>query len=204
VVVRFERAAEQARALALRLGKGELTCIVDGGDVRLPRERWGGFFQALAHVIRNAIDHGLYSEAERESNKKLATGRLTFRASAVAGNYVIEVEDNGRGVDWSVLRERAVANGLPASTHAELVRAMFSDGITTRDAATEHSGRGFGMSAVWQAVGERSGRIDVRSEPGKGANFVFTFPVLGNDLAPVDSRYPGARPSLAPALMNKQ
>ncbi len=198
--IRFQRAAEQAKALALRLGKGAITCIIDDGDVRLPRERWSGFFQVLSHVIRNAVDHGLPSEEQNKAAGRVSSGTIAFRSRVTGGNYIIEIEDNGRGVDWQRIRERAIAKGLPATTQAELVRALFADGVSSRDVASEHSGRGVGMAAVWEAVRERFGRIDVRSEQGKGTNFIFTFPVLGNDTAPVDSRYPGARPSIKPPM----
>ncbi|HEY5959363.1 MAG TPA: nitrate- and nitrite sensing domain-containing protein [Polyangiaceae bacterium] len=194
--IRFERAAEQAKAFARRLGKGSILCVIDGGGVRLPAERWGLFFQSLIHVVRNAVDHGLEPEAERVAAGKSPVGTLSFRSRESGGNFTIEVEDDGRGVDWSKIGDRAVKMGLPSASQADLVRALFADGITTRETATEYSGRGVGMAAVEQAVLSLSGRIDVTSQSGKGTLFTFTFPVAGNDQAPADSRFPGARPSV--------
>lgn len=198
--VRFARAAEQAKALAQRLGKGDIQCEIDGGGVRLPRERWGHFFQLLSHVVRNAVDHGLETESERRDSGKLTPPKIVFRSRSTGGNYIIEISDDGRGIDWTRLREKAEANGLPTKAEADLTRALFADGVTTREAVTENSGRGVGMAAVAEAVQGLSGRIDVRSTPGQGTSFVFTFPVLGNDIVPIDSRFPGARPSIRPPL----
>ena len=89
---------------------------------------------------------------------------------------MIEVQDSGRGVDWEAVRRRAVELGIPSRTPAELERALFADGLSTRSTVTEESGRGVGTAAVARAVEAAGGRVEVFSEPGRGARFRLSWP----------------------------
>jgi len=173
---RFGRVGAQATGLALRLGKGELRFVCDDGGLRLPAERWAPFWGVLPHVIRNAIDHGLESPADRCQAGKSEAGMLAVRATRHDGYVAIEVEDDGRGVDWSGLRDAAKAKGLPHSCDSELVDAMFTDGVTTKIEATDISGRGVGMAAVKACVAAMGGTIRVTSRLGAGTTFRFEIP----------------------------
>jgi two-component system chemotaxis sensor kinase CheA len=97
---------------------------------------------------------------------------------------VIEVEDSGRGVDWQKVLERAVARGLPAETHGDLERALFADGLSTKDRVDETSGRGVGMAAVAAAVQARGGIIQVRSRETGGTLVTMRWPVTAIARAP--------------------
>ncbi|HYP77657.1 MAG TPA: AAA family ATPase [Polyangiaceae bacterium] len=166
----LERLGEYARALAARMGKPEpLIEIVDSG-LLMDGERAAPLFASLVHLVRNAIDHGLETDAERAASGKQGAV-LSLRAFSRDGEAVIAVEDDGRGVDWERVRERATARGLPAGSTSELAAALFSDEFSTRDDATNISGRGVGLAAVQAEVKRLHGRAQVESELGRGTRF---------------------------------
>jgi len=174
---RFDRVGAQATNLALRLGKGHLHFVYDDGGLRLPAERWAPFWGVFGHVIRNAIDHGLELPSERLEAGKSEAGLVAVRAQRHDGHVAIEVEDDGRGLDWSRLRDAAKAKGLPHGCESEFVDALFADGITTKIEATDVSGRGVGMAAVKACVASMGGTIQVTSRSGAGTTFHFKIPL---------------------------
>ncbi|MDX2014572.1 MAG: sensor histidine kinase, partial [Myxococcaceae bacterium] len=174
---RFEHLADQARALATKLGRGEVTVKVSAVDVRVDPGVARTLPGLLVHLMRNAIDHGLEAPFERDASSKPPSGTLWLWASAKEDALVVVVRDDGRGVDWKAVATRASARGLPAQTHAQLVDALFSDGLSTRDEATDVSGRGVGLSAVKAGVEALGGTIDVHSERGVGTTFTIELPV---------------------------
>ena len=171
----LERLAEQARGLATRLGRGEITCAIEVDDTRLDAEAWAPFWSAMSHVVRNAVDHGLETPSERAAAGK-GTAKLTFHASTKGHETAIVVSDDGRGISWERLREKMRAAGLPSTTRADLLNAMLMDGITTRDKESETSGRGVGMAAVKDAVQCLGGKLDVDSAPDRGTRWTFVIP----------------------------
>ncbi len=171
----LERLAEQARGLAVRLGRGEIICAVEFDDTRLDAEAWAPFWSAMSHVVRNGVDHGLETPSEREAAGK-GMPRLTFGASTRGHETAIVVSDDGRGIDWEALRAKARAAGLPGATREDLVNALLMDGITTRDHESDTSGRGVGMAAVKNAVQRLGGRLAVESTPGCGTRWTFAIP----------------------------
>ena len=172
---RLERFAEQARGLADRLGKGEVAVEIDDHGVRLDPTKFRPFWTALSHVVRNAVDHGLEPPGERAGAGKPEHGRIALVTQCEANQVTIEVGDDGRGIDWDTVRARARQAGRPHATRANLVDAILSDGITTRDDVTETSGRGVGLAAMRDACKRLGGRIEVDSEFGRGSRFRFTF-----------------------------
>jgi two-component system chemotaxis sensor kinase CheA len=174
--VRLERLGEQATALAKRMGKGPLDVRIDGGGVRLPKEEWSPFWSALVHVLRNAVDHGLQAPEARAAAGKDPMAHLTLRSALEAGNVIIEIADDGAGIAWEKVRERARARGLPHETSSDLQAALFAEGLSTRDTVSETSGRGVGMSAVLIACKQLGGRVSVQSDPGKGTTMRFIVP----------------------------
>ncbi len=174
---RLTHLGDQARALASRLGKPLPTIEVEGDGVRLSPSRFGPFWSVMVHVVRNAVDHGLDDAEARERAGKSPTPTLRLTARKQGEAVVVEVSDDGRGIDWQRLAQKARAAGLPATTHEDLEAALFHDGISTRDAATDVSGRGVGMSAVLQTVTELDGKVGVVSRPGVGTTFRFEVPL---------------------------
>jgi chemotaxis protein histidine kinase CheA len=169
------RLGEQGRALARRLGKGEIELDVDGQDVRLDPQQWAPFFGELVHVVRNAIDHGLEPSSERLSLGKPAHGILTLKARLDGEQLSFEVTDDGRGIDWLGVADKAKQLGLPYGTPAELLDALCTEGVTTRDSADHVSGRGVGMSSFRERVHAMHGRLDVRSAKGIGTSWFVRF-----------------------------
>jgi two-component system chemotaxis sensor kinase CheA len=173
---RLGRLADQARAAARRLGKGNVSVVVHGNGVRLPHEDWSGVWAATVHAIRNAVDHGLEAGDERTLSGKEQLGQITLSATRSDGSIVVTIEDDGRGVDWNKIAEKARHAGLPAATTADLEAALFADGVSTRDVATQFSGRGVGMGALQSACQALGGAVHVRSEPGKGTRLELHLP----------------------------
>jgi two-component system chemotaxis sensor kinase CheA len=175
--VRLRRIGDQARSLAQRLGKGSLRIEVDAqGDVRFDRQRWAGFWAAFIHPIRNALDHGIEPEAERVAAGKPPHGRLGIAVRGDANSIAVELSDDGRGIDFEKVRAKARALGLPYASEAQLVEALFNEGFTTSDQATEFSGRGMGMSALREAARGLGGVVSVQSKPGQGTTLQVRFP----------------------------
>ncbi|HEY0467298.1 MAG TPA: ATP-binding protein, partial [Polyangiaceae bacterium] len=174
VRVRLERAAEQLSALAERTGKGRPAVVVESGRVYLAREELSEFWSAFAHVVRNGVTHGLAQSAHRQH--PLAKD-FELRAGVHDGSLFVEFEDRGPGIDWEAIRLRAKQHGLPADTQAELVVALFADGVSAEGEITEFSGRGVGLSAVRDACQRQRGQVKVASVRGAGTKFRFSWPV---------------------------
>lgn len=174
----LDRLAHHARALASRLGKGTIQVEIDADEARLEPARWAPVWSELVHVVRNAVDHGIEEPSEREAEGKHRTGKLRLATSRVGEGYRVEVEDDGRGIDWQAIRLRCVERGCPHETRADLLRALLSPGFSTRAQVTDTSGRGMGLAALANAVSELGGCVDVSSELGHGARWVLTFPSL--------------------------
>lgn len=195
---RFTRVGRQLRVLAQRLGRCEVKVEVDHQNLRLPADRWARFWSAFAHVIRNAVDHGLETPDERMSSHKPPTATITLRSRLEGDTLLIEIEDDGRGINWTAIREKAAALGLPHQTPAELTAALFADGVSSRHEVSETSGRGVGLSAVRRACEELAGDIAVNTTAGRGTRMSFSFPSAQNLRPLLPSLTPGARPSLTP------
>jgi len=135
----------------------------------------------LLHMVRNALDHGLEEGIERLSAGKEEEGRLSIRLySPSPGEIAVEVEDDGRGIDFEAVRQKAVQRGLLADGEAadsdRLARIIFRPGFSSRDAVTGTSGRGVGLDAVAEAVKTVGGRISVWTKKNAGARFTIRFP----------------------------
>jgi two-component system chemotaxis sensor kinase CheA len=185
---RLERMAEQAKKLAERLGKPAVTVQVQPNGVRLAKEHWSKLFAELVHVVRNAIDHGIESADERVAAGKAPVGNVTVRTSVKADRLHIEITDDGRGIDWERVRAKAQERGIAAETHSDLVSALFADGLSTRDEATETSGRGVGLAAVAATLQSLDGRVDVTTTPQEGTQFRFSLPYVDTEHAMQDFR----------------
>jgi two-component system chemotaxis sensor kinase CheA len=166
----LERLGKYACALAARMGKAEPRVEIADGGLFVDEKRAAPLFASLVHLVRNAVDHGLETPAERAASGK-PHPVLSLRASVENGEAVIAIQDDGRGVDWDRVRERARTRGLPASSSGDLAAALFSDEFSMRDEATSISGRGVGLAAVRAEVTRMSGRALIESELGRGTLF---------------------------------
>jgi two-component system, chemotaxis family, sensor kinase CheA len=183
VATRFARLAEHVERLAARLGKPTPRLSVRGEDVRLPQRRYASFWAALVHVARNAIDHGIEDPAVRTAAGKPARGAISFHARLENASVLIEVVDDGAGVDWQRLAARARAAGLQAGTREEIERTIFVSGISSVEAITDVSGRGVGLAAVWDATVSLGGTVRVTSVRGRETRFVFRLPTTREPVA---------------------
>ena len=193
IAQRLARLGEGAQALARRLGKGDLEIAIECDDLRFDRRRWAPFWAAFVHMFRNAVDHGIESPEERVVAGKPPAGRLALRARQTDADLVIEISDDGRGVDWEGVRGRAEALGLRAQTEADLAQALLGGGVSTKLAPTEISGRGAGISACAHACEALGGQMSLESVRGEGSTFRFRFPADRGD------SYPAPATSAGPA-----
>lgn len=183
--LRFGRISEQLRSLAKRLGKCDVKVEIVHNDIRLPAERWAPFWSAFTHVVRNAVDHGLETTEQREVAGKPAIGKITLRSSEVGGFYAIEIADDGNGIDWDRIRNKAAVLGVPHATSTQLQAAVFADGLTSCEKATHMSGRGVGMGAIKEICSDMGGEVEVHSPiVGKGTRLTFRIPVSFTGHAP--------------------
>jgi two-component system chemotaxis sensor kinase CheA len=171
------RLARHARSLAQRLGKGEIDVEVDGGGVRVDPQRWKGLWSELVHVIRNAIDHGAEPPDERRATSKPPKARLRLRTTSVGSRLIIDIEDDGRGIDWDAVRAIARKKGMPCATPEDLTAVLLAPDVTTKAKATLTSGRGMGLASVADRVRELGGDIAITSRKGEGTQFRFSLPL---------------------------
>lgn len=178
----FTALPRMVRDLASELTK-QVTLEIDGGDVELDREMIEMIRDPLTHIVRNAIDHGIESAADRIAAGKSASGRLRVSARQAGNQIAIEVVDDGRGIDAERLVEKAIANGVltsekaaAMSTHARL-NLIFLPGVSTAKQVTSISGRGVGMDVVRANVERIGGTVDIESRPGNGLRLTMRVPL---------------------------
>ncbi len=172
----LDRLARHARAQAERLGKGAIEVALEADELRLDPERWRELWADLVHVVNNAVDHGLETPEQRAALGKPAPARLRLATRLQPDELVIEVEDDGRGIDWEAIRRAAGERGLPDQSSADLVAALLAPGVSSRTESTLISGRGVGMAAVHARVHERGGTITVTTRAGQGTCWRLIFP----------------------------
>jgi two-component system chemotaxis sensor kinase CheA len=173
----LERFADQARQLARRLGKPELEIVIRDHDVGIETDRFAPLWSAFAHAVRNAVDHGIEPLERRLALGKPPRGQLTLTTELRGSDLVIELEDDGGGIDWVAVAARAAALGLPSTTPRDLHEAVFASGVSTADQLTQTSGRGVGMTAVRAACAALGGRVELASEPGRGTTVRCVVPL---------------------------
>jgi chemotaxis protein histidine kinase CheA len=168
------------RDVAADTGK-DVRLVLVGEDVELDKQVLDGVSDALKHLVVNAVDHGCETPAQRIAAGKPAQATVTVAARAAGGTVVLEVSDDGVGIDEADLRAAAIARGLlpsdsTLSGHA-LMHMLFLPAFTTAEEVTERSGRGVGLDVVHSAVEALGGAVDLRSTPGLGTTFTLTLPV---------------------------
>ena len=168
--------SEQIRALANRLGRAPVDVICEPTTLRLPPAKWARFWSAFAHVVRNTVDHGVETTAARETAGKPPRAVVNLSVRRDGQGVVVSIRDDGPGVDWRAIGERARERGLPHATRGDLEAALFSDGISTRRESTVISGRGVGLGALRDVVQELGGRSAVENAEGGGTVFRFALP----------------------------
>ena len=190
VELRLARLADQAKALANRLGKGPIDVHIHADRLRLPPDEWAEFWTAFVHAIGNAVDHGLEDAEERQRVGKPSRGCIDLSIRAEPDGLRFLMADDGRGIDWKAVRQAAASAGLPNETQEELIAALCTDGLSTRARVSETSGRGVGMGAVRAACVKLGGQLNISSSPGRGTRLEFHFPRGRVAPLPSEARFP--------------
>ncbi|HVY30714.1 MAG TPA: chemotaxis protein CheA [Polyangiaceae bacterium] len=178
----FDRLARVVRQISRDLGK-EIRLVITGAETEIDKLIVEELSDPLMHMIRNAIDHGIEAAERRAEVGKPLAGTIALNAFQKGNHVMIEVEDDGRGIDEVALVEKAVASGKIARSEAsELVRdeilaLIFVPGLSTREQADDLSGRGVGMDIVKTNINKLGGVIDVHSETGIGTKMAITLPI---------------------------
>src|SRR5690606_27597258 len=154
-----------------------------GEETELDRSIVHQLGDPLVHLVRNAVDHGLESPEERVALGKPPAGRLVLSARHEGNHVVIEVTDDGRGIDHEKIAAIALERGvltqeeLDMMTPAQRLQLIFRPGFSTAKEVTDVSGRGVGMDAVRTAMESLNGQVEVFSEPGKGTRVTLRLPL---------------------------
>ncbi len=168
------------REVAAASGK-DVRLEIEGDDVELDKQVLDGVADALKHLVINAVDHGCEPAGDRVAAGKPATATVRVAARTAGGHVVVEVTEDGRGIDENAVRAKAVERGLiPADSTLSgtaLLQLLFTPEFSTAATVTETSGRGVGLDVVKTSVDELGGSIDIRSEAGAGTTFALTLPV---------------------------
>ncbi|PAV93200.1 hypothetical protein WR25_26317 [Diploscapter pachys] len=178
----FSALPRMVRDTAGELGK-LVALTIEGADVELDREMIELMRDPLLHIIRNAVDHGIEAPADRRMAGKRDTGRLVVSARQSGNQILVEITDDGRGIDVDRLVEKAraqkilTASQAAAMDHAAKLDLIFHPGLSSRDTVTAISGRGVGMDVVRANIEQLGGRIHLASQPGRGLSIVIFVPL---------------------------
>jgi two-component system chemotaxis sensor kinase CheA len=161
----------------------EIEFVVEGDDVELDRTILTEISDPLMHLLRNAVDHGIEAPEVREANGKDPEGTVTLSAERHRDQVIIEVRDDGGGIDRETVRRKAVEKDIFTEaeveelTDSEVEDLVFHPGFSTNEEVTDVSGRGVGMDVVRDTVSRLDGSVSVSSVPGEGTTFTMTLPV---------------------------
>lgn len=180
----FNRFPRMVRDIAHKLGK-EIDFIIEGKETELDRNVIEVIGDPLIHLLRNSIDHGIEDARERQRLGKPAQGHLKLKASYSEGHIVINVEDDGRGIDMQKLKSKALQRGLITQEHydrmsdREAQELIFAPGFSTveEDHVSDISGRGVGMDIVRTQIENINGLVDYYAVPGQGTRFSIKLPL---------------------------
>ena len=177
----FDRFPRLVRDLARELGK-QVAFRVEGKEIELDRAILDELGDPLLHLLRNAVDHGIESPAERRRRGKQPEGEIVLAAVRERASVAISVRDDGRGIDRQKVLERARRDGVvdphaEALTDDQLLRVLARPGFSTAEAVTSVSGRGVGIDVAVTRIRVLGGSIEIRSVEGKGTTFVMRLPV---------------------------
>lgn len=178
----FQRFPRLVRDIAHRLGK-EVELVLQGESTEADKNVIEALADPLVHIVRNALDHGLEAPEARRAAGKQARGRLLISAFQEADRVVIEVSDDGRGIDPAAIRQKAYGKGLideaalERLSVQESVNLVFLPGFSTAEQVSDLSGRGVGMDAVRTAIDRLGGTVALSSTPGQGTRLRLSLPL---------------------------
>lgn len=166
----FMKMIRLVRDLSRRSGK-KVRLEMFGEETEIDRNVVEALYDPMVHMIRNAVDHAIEQEAERKEAGKPPQGKITLRAFHKGGNIVIEIDDDGKGLDREKIRAKAISSGIIQSgdnlSTQQVDQLIMAAGFSTASEITDISGRGVGMDVVKQAIERLRGEIAILSRPGK-------------------------------------
>ncbi|MEM5785773.1 MAG: chemotaxis protein CheA [Syntrophobacteraceae bacterium] len=176
----FQKMIRLVRDLSRKSGK-EVNLILHGEETEIDRNMVEEIYEPLVHMIRNSVDHGIETPAERTAAGKDPCGTVVIIAEQKGGNIVIEIRDDGKGLDSERIRAKAIDRGIISPTdqldEKAIYDLIFHAGFSTKDRVTEVSGRGVGMDVVKKCIERLRGKMEVSSIQGKGSTFQLKLPL---------------------------
>lgn len=176
----FSKFRRLVRDLSTEQGK-EIELVTHGADTELDKTVIEQLSDPLTHLIRNSLDHGIEHPDTREANGKNRKGEITLTAKQAQGQVLIEIKDDGKGIDPNVIRHKALEKGLISAdaqlTEKEIFAQIFAAGFSTAETVTNISGRGVGMDVVKRSIDSLRGSIDIDSVLGKGTTITLRLPL---------------------------
>lgn len=179
----FDKLARVVRRMEREAEGKQINFLVLGGETMLDKLQLEDLSDPLMHIIRNAIDHGIEPKTVREMRGKPLAGTVSISAEQRGNHVVLEVEDDGNGIDTDALVAKALERGMITEdqsrtmTLAEKYELMFKPNLSTRKTADQNSGRGVGMDVVKTNIKNMGGKISVASDPGQGTRMTITLPI---------------------------
>jgi two-component system, chemotaxis family, sensor kinase CheA len=176
----FQKMVRLVRDLSKNSGK-EVLLNMEGEDTEIDRNVVEELYEPMVHMIRNSVDHGIEPPDQREKVGKARQGTVSLRAYHRGGHIIIEIQDDGRGLDKERILEKARSNQLFSDesklTESEIYNFIFHAGFSTAEKVTEISGRGVGMDVVRKGIDKLRGKVEIHSKKGQGASFVISLPL---------------------------
>lgn len=178
----FQKFPRMVRDLA-RAGEKDIDFIIEGRDIELDKSVLDAISEPLLHLLRNAVGHGIESMEERQQHGKNTRGTIRLEAKRDENHILIDVSDDGRGIDLELMKGIAVRKGFIKQEEAELLKdrevmkILFAPGFSSVEKVTGLSGRGVGLNVVRTAAREMGGTVEVTTEKGKGSRFSLTLPL---------------------------
>ncbi|MEW6702705.1 MAG: chemotaxis protein CheA [Bacteroidota bacterium] len=178
----FNRYPRLVRDISKDLNK-EVELVIKGEETEVDKNLIEEINDPLVHLIRNSVDHGIEKPEQRVKNGKSPKGTVILSAEHVGNNIIIIIEDDGKGIDPNVIREKAISKGLISKEKAkdlskqEMLNLIFLPGFSTAEVVTNVSGRGVGMDVVKTNVAKLRGIINIESETGKGTKIIIKLPL---------------------------
>lgn len=176
----FQKMIRVVRDVSANLGKKVELCM-EGKETEVDRNMVDALYEPLVHMVRNSVDHGIEFPEDRTAAGKSDTGTITLASYHKAGNIVIEIIDDGKGLNKEVILSKAISKGLVTAneklSEKDIFNLIFHPGFSTTENVTDVSGRGVGMDVVKEAIENLKGHLDITSEEGAGTRFTIRLPL---------------------------